>query len=191
MLRPKVDKQLDKLIAPGILKPADHATWETQIVTPIKPDGSIRICVDYKCTLNKALQQNAYPVPVVQHLLHSLGNGKIFTKLDLAQAYQQLPVYATTAEAQTIVTHRGTFKCIHLQFGVSVVPGLFQSIMEQLLQGIPGFVPYFDDVLISRENREHLMTQVRETLRRFQEKGTKVKKEKCTIGCPRLSSWAI
>ncbi|XP_029141795.1 uncharacterized protein K02A2.6-like [Protobothrops mucrosquamatus] len=36
--------------------------------------------------------------------------GRIFAKLDLAQAYQQLPVDDATAEAQTIVTHQGAFK---------------------------------------------------------------------------------
>ncbi|XP_058033127.1 uncharacterized protein K02A2.6-like, partial [Ahaetulla prasina] len=155
-LKPKIDKELDKLINQGILVPVDHAKWETPIVTPVKPDGSVRICADYKATLNKALQKSAYPVPVVQHLLHSLGQGQVFAKLDLAQAYQQLPVDANTAEAQTIVTHRGAFKCTRLQFGVSVAPGLFQNLMERLLQGLPGVVPYFDDVLISAENLEEL-----------------------------------
>lgn len=75
-------------------------------MTPVKPDGSVWICVDYKCTLSKALQQNAYPVPVVQHLLRSLGKGKVFAKLDLAQAYQQLPIDDVMAEAQTIVNLR-------------------------------------------------------------------------------------
>lgn len=86
-------------------------------------------------------------MPVVQHLLQSLGEGKVFMKLDLAQAYQQLPIDNATAEAQTIVTHHRAFKCRWLQFGVSVAPGLFQSLMEHLLQGIPGVV-YFDDILI-------------------------------------------
>lgn len=59
---------------------------------------------NYKCMLNRVLPQSAYPVPIVQNLLQSLGQGTV-----LAQAYQQLPVNETTAEAQTIVTHRGTF----------------------------------------------------------------------------------
>ncbi|XP_026536196.1 uncharacterized protein K02A2.6-like, partial [Notechis scutatus] len=155
-LRPKIDKQIDKLIKQGVLEPIDHARWETPIVTPVKLDGSVRICGDYKATLNCALQQSAYPVPVVQHLLHSLGGGKVFAKLDLAQAYQQLPVDAETAEAQTIVTHRGAFRCKRLQFGVSVAPGIFQSLMERLLQGIKGVVPYFDDVLVSATNQKEL-----------------------------------
>ncbi|XP_060539009.1 uncharacterized protein K02A2.6-like, partial [Pantherophis guttatus] len=181
-LRPKVDEQLDKLIAQGVLEPIDHASWETPIVTPLKHDGSVRICADYRCTINKALAQSAYPVPVVQHLLHSLGSGSIFAKLDLAQAYQQLPVDEKTAEAQTIVTHRGAFKCNRLQFGVSAAPGIFQSMMERLLQGVPGVVPYFDDVLVSGDSRAQLLERLRLVLQRFKAKGLRVRRDKCTIG---------
>lgn len=152
----------------------------------IKPDGSIRICADFKCTLNKALQANPYPVLVVQHLLHSLGPGSIFAKLDLAQAYQQLPVDDASAEAQTIVTHRGAFKCRRLQFGISVAPGLFQNLMERLLQGLPGAVPYFDDVLISASSRNELISRVRAVLLRFRESDLKLKKSKCMIGVPNV-----
>ncbi|XP_058038703.1 uncharacterized protein K02A2.6-like [Ahaetulla prasina] len=132
-LRTKVDQEIDKLLAQGILQPVDHARWETPIVIPIKADGSIRICADYKATLNKALQANPYPVPVVQHLLHSL------------------------ARAQTIVTHRGAFKCRRLQFGVCVAPGIFQCLMERLLHGLPGVVPYFDDIFVSATDEAELL----------------------------------
>ncbi|XP_058036746.1 uncharacterized protein K02A2.6-like [Ahaetulla prasina] len=181
-LKPKIDRELDKLVSQGILVPIDHAKWETPIVTPVKPDGSVRICADYKATLNKALQKSAYPVPVVQHLLHSLGQGQVFAKLDLAQAYQQLPVDSSTAEAQTIVTHRGAFKCTRLQFGISVAPGLFQNLMERLLQGLPGVVPYFDDVLVSADNLEELGVRLRKVLGIFRSAGLKVKLNKCQIG---------
>ncbi|XP_058042036.1 uncharacterized protein K02A2.6-like, partial [Ahaetulla prasina] len=181
-LKPRIDKELDKLVNQGILVPVDHAKWETPIVTPVKPDGSVRICADYKATLNKALQKSAYPVPVVQHLLHSMGQGQVFAKLDLTQAYQQLPVDSSTAEAQTIVTHRGAFKCTRLQFGVSVAPGVFQNLMERLLQGLPGVVPYFDDVLVSAENLEELGVRLRKVLGIFRSAGLKVKLNKCQIG---------
>lgn len=105
-----MDQELDKLLAQGIVEPVDYARWEMPIVIPIKPDGSICICTDYKATLNQALKVNPYPVPVVQHLLHSLGRSTIFAKLDMTQAYQQLQVDDATAEAQMIVTHRGAFK---------------------------------------------------------------------------------
>lgn len=139
-----------------------------------------------QCTLNWALQKSAYPVPVVQHLLHSLGEGKVFAKLDLVQAYQQLYVDDATAEAQMIVTHRGAFRCRHLQFGVSVAPGIFQSLMERLLQGILGVVPYFDDILVSATNCTYLLCHLRAVLKRFQDMGLKLKKEKCHFAVPKV-----
>lgn len=181
-----MDAELDKLIAQGVLEPTDHSRWETPIVVPLKPDGSVRICADFKCTLNNALQANPYPVPVVQHLLHSLGPGSIFAKLDLAQAYQQLPVDDASAEAQTIVTHRGAFKCRRLQFGVSVAPGLFQNLMERVLHGLPGVVPYFDNVLVSASCQSELIERVRAVLLRFRQSGLKLKKTKCEIGNPQI-----
>ncbi|KAL3207280.1 hypothetical protein MRX96_039731 [Rhipicephalus microplus] len=182
VLRQKIDAELDKLLQQGVLEPVDCAEWETPIVTPLKGNGDIRICADYKCTINKALQQHAYPVPVVSHVLASLSGGTIFAKLDLAQAYQQLPVTDESAAAQTIVTHRGAFRVRRLQFGVSVAPGIFQNLMETLLRGIPGVIPYFDDVLIAGASGQELLSRLREVLRCFQDAGLKVKREKCQLG---------
>ncbi|XP_032071928.1 uncharacterized protein K02A2.6-like [Thamnophis elegans] len=185
-LKPKVDAELDRLVAQGVLEPVDHARWETPIVLPIKPDGSVRICADYRCSINRALPSNAYPVPVVQHLLHTLGEGTVFAKLDLAQAYQQLVVDDEAAEAQTIITHRGAFRCRRLQFGVSIAPGLFQSLMERLLQGLRGVVPYFDDVLVSATSMDELMARLRLVLQRFQQVGLKVKRDKCQVAVAQI-----
>ncbi|XP_013918131.1 PREDICTED: uncharacterized protein K02A2.6-like [Thamnophis sirtalis] len=165
-LRARVDAEIDKLISQGILEPVDHAPWETPIV-PLKSDGSLRVCADYKATLNKALQAHPYPVPIVQHVLQSLGQGKIFAKLDLAQAYQQLLVDEASATAQTIVTYRGAFKCRRLQFGVSEAPSIFQGLMERVLHGIPGVVPYFDNVMIAAPDQSGLVKTLRAVLSRF------------------------
>ncbi|XP_060126817.1 uncharacterized protein K02A2.6-like [Zootoca vivipara] len=185
-LKPRIDEELDRLVEQGVLEPVPNAPWETPIVTPVKPNGSVRICADYKCTINKALTAHAYPVPVVSHVLATLAGSKIFGKLDLAQAYQQLPVDEATAEAQTIVTHRGAFRVKRLQFGVSVAPGIFQNLMDSLLKGIPGVTPFFDDVLIAGPTPEEFEDRLRSVLHRFQTAGLKVKREKCLLGVPQV-----
>uniref|UniRef100_A0A2D4LMH6 ribonuclease H n=1 Tax=Micrurus spixii TaxID=129469 RepID=A0A2D4LMH6_9SAUR len=102
----------------------------------------------------------------------------------MSQAYQQLPVDDTAADLQTIVTHR--VRCRHLQFGVSVAPGLFQSLMERLLQGLPSVIPYFDDILISASDKPQLIQRVRGVLDHFRKAGLKLRKDKCTIATPQL-----
>ena len=75
------------MVEQGVLSPVDSAKWETPVVTPLKANGDVRICADYKCTIYKALRGNSYPIPVVSQLLAKLAGGKVFAKLDLAQTY--------------------------------------------------------------------------------------------------------
>ena len=56
----------------------------------MKPDGSIRICGDYKQTINRASDCDKYPIPQTEDFFASLGGSENFTKLDLSHAYQQL-----------------------------------------------------------------------------------------------------
>ncbi|XP_003368178.1 conserved hypothetical protein [Trichinella spiralis] len=100
--------ELERLVEQDILEPVQHTAWITPIVLVIKDDGSMRICG--KCTVNKALQKVLYQVSAVNDILATLKKGRIFAKLDLTRAYQQLLVDEASAELQTIITHNRTFK---------------------------------------------------------------------------------
>ena len=54
---------------------------------------SVRVCGDFCMTVNPVSRLNRYPLPKVEDLLVTLAEGKIFTKLDLTQAYQQLELH--------------------------------------------------------------------------------------------------
>ena len=56
----------------------------------MKADGTIRICGDFKLTVNKVSKLDRYPLPRIEDLFTNLSGGVAFTKLDLSQAYQQL-----------------------------------------------------------------------------------------------------
>lgn len=155
-------------------------------VTTVKPNGDVRICADYKCTINKALQDHTYLIPVISHMLATLVGVKIFGKLNLAQAYQQLPVDEAIVEAQIIVTHQGAFQVKHLQFGVSVALGIFQKIMNSLLKGLPGVTPFFDDVLIAVPTKEEFAACLCSVLQCFAIAGLKVKRENCLLGVDQM-----
>ena len=50
----------------------------------------MRICGDFRTTVNPISKLNHYLLPRIEDLFATLSQGKIFTKLDLTQAYQQL-----------------------------------------------------------------------------------------------------
>ena len=141
-LRTKGEKELDRLQQQNVIEPVQFSDWAAPIVPVPKSDGSVRICGDYKVTVNKAAKVDQYPIPRIDDLFASLAGGKRFSKLDLSHAYQQVQLDESSRQYVTINTHKGLFRYNRLPFGVSSVPSIFQRIMETLLQGIPGVCVY-------------------------------------------------
>ena len=127
------------------------------IVVVPKKDGQIRLCGDYKVTCNPDLDVEQYPLPRPQDLFATLAGGQKFSKLDLRQAYFQLPLDEASRKFVTVNTHRGLYEYTRLPFGVASAPALFQKTMDTILQGIPGVKCYIDDILVTGVNdQEHL-----------------------------------
>ena len=104
---------------------------------------SVRICGDFKLTVNQASKLDRYPIPKIEDLFAKVNGGKVFTQLDLSQAYQQLLLEEESKQYVVINTQRGLFRYNRLPFGVSSAPGIFQRAMESLLQGIPNIAILF------------------------------------------------
>ena len=81
-------------------------------------------------------------------LLTQLGNSKLFSKLDLAQAYQQVELEDESTEILTIITHKGLYRPSRLSYGIASTPGLFQREMYKILKGIERVVVFFDDIWV-------------------------------------------
>ncbi len=56
----------------------------------LKQDGSIRICGDFKVTVNPVLSPEQYPLSLIDDLFAGLAGGQRFSKIDLSQAYLQM-----------------------------------------------------------------------------------------------------
>ena len=91
-LKGKIEKELDQLVKQGVIEPISFSEWAAPIVPVLKKDGTVRICGDYKLSVNQASKIDSYPLPKIDDLFASLTGGKSFTKLDLANAYQQIPL---------------------------------------------------------------------------------------------------
>ena len=81
-LKSAIDDELDCLEREGILEEVTHSEWATPIVAVPKPDGSVRLCGDFKVTVNQSLSVDQYPLPKTDDLFDALAGGRKFTKLD-------------------------------------------------------------------------------------------------------------
>ena len=164
-----------------------HSDWATPIVPISKPDRSVRICGDYKVTVNPAAKIDSYPIPKIDDLFTKIAGAKIFSKLDLAHAYQQLELTEDAKRLTTINTHKGLFQYNRLPFGISSAPAIFQHTLENLLADIPNVAIYLDDILVAgRSKTEHLETQ-HTVFNKLREAGLTLKKSKCHFGLKSVS----
>ena len=98
-LRDKVATELDRLENGGILTKVDSSERATP-VSLAKKDGSVRLCGDFKVSLNNQLKVDQYPLPRVDDVFASITGGQRFTKVDLHQAYLQLEMEDVEAVLQ-------------------------------------------------------------------------------------------
>ena len=130
--------------------------------------------------------RDRYPIPKVQDLLNGLADFTVFSKLDCAQAYNQLLLDEESKQLTTVNTHRGLIRWNRLAFGISSAPGIFQRCMENLFRDLPGVLCFLDDLLlVSRNHKEHeaLLNKV---FKRLEDKGIKLRADKCEIAVPEV-----
>jgi hypothetical protein len=73
--------QIFQLTAKGLIQPSS-GPFGTPVLFAPKPDGSWRMCIDYRA-LNKLTVKNRYPLRRTDDLLDKLGGMKYFTAMDL------------------------------------------------------------------------------------------------------------
>ena len=178
-LREPVEQELHRLEEAGILEKVSHSEWAAPIVPVPKKDGKVRLCGDYKVTVNQCLNVDQYPIPKPDELMATLPTGRYFSKLDLSQAYQQMQMEEESAKYLTINTHLGLYKYQRLPFGVASAPAIFQRAMDQILQGIPGVICYIDDILVIGSTVEEHLQRLEEVFKRLKHHGLRAKRNKC------------
>ena len=176
-MKPKVEVELKRLEKEGILRKVKFSDWATPIVPVAKSNGTVRICGDYKTTVNPQLQTEEYPLPRIDDIFAKLAGGQKFTKIDLRQAYHQMEVEEESQEYLTINTHQGLYRYNRLVFGITSAPAIWQRSMDQILEGVEGTSCILDDMIITgKDDKEHL-ENLEEVLKRLQANGLRTNRE--------------
>lgn len=162
--------------------------WAAPIVLVPKGDGTIRICGEYKVTVNHVAKLDKYPLSRIEDLFASLAGGMLFSKLDLSHAYQQIEL-EESRELTTINTHKGLYYN-RLPFGIASAPSIVRRVMDTLLQGIPGVCVYIDDILVSGQSEEEHLIHLSEAFSSLVNVGMRLKRS-VAFCYHQLSTWVM
>ena len=166
----KVQEELDPLESQGVVKKVEQSDWASPIVCVPKKGGSISICGDFKVPINRVLLDDPYPLPDAEDVFATLGGGTLFSKIDLSNACQQKELTADSQHYLTVNTHKGLYAYQRLTYGIASAPAIFQSTMDQILQGMDKVRCHRDDILI---------LILDEVLTRLEKHGILAKRSKC------------
>ncbi|VDP65681.1 unnamed protein product [Echinostoma caproni] len=140
----------------------------------MKSDGRTpRICGNYRLTLNPRLRRYAATTMEPEDFMKSLHGCQYFSKIDLADAYLQIPLNFEARYFTTIHTPWEMYQYNFLPFGFAI-------------KGLDGVIAYRDDVLIFDLNKKEHDARPTQLLERFAAGNVAIKLSKCVFG---VNSW--
>ena len=134
-MKDKIETDFARLLKLSVIEPVQTAEFGATPIVPVpKPNGPVRICGDFKVTINTYPDMQCYPLPNPEELRAGLADGKIFSKVDRGDAYLQLEVDPESRKYFVLSTHKGLLRYTRLPFGFHGAPAIFQSTIEAILQ---------------------------------------------------------
>ena len=155
-LHKKVNDELDQMESQGIISKVEVPTpWCAGMVVVPKQNQTVCICVGLK-PLHTDVLCETHPLPKVDDVLGQLAGAKIFSKLDANSGFWQIPLAKYSQILTTFITPYGRYCINKMPFGISSAAEHFQRWMSQILEGLPGVVCFFDDILIyGQDEKQH------------------------------------
>ena len=101
----RVNEGLKRLCEEGIIRPVTQPTdWLSNMLIKEKPNGKLRICIDPSQTINKAIKRLKYNIPTIEERLPLLTKAKVFTVVDVSEAFHAIEL---DEESPLLTTFRG------------------------------------------------------------------------------------
>jgi len=178
-LKDKVKKELDSMERQGVIvkqrKPTD---WVSSMLTVVKPNGKLRICMDPK-DLNEAIKREHHPLKTIEEILPEINGAKIFTKLDATSGFWQCALDEESSELCTFNSPYGRYSFTRLPYGIKSAPEVYQRTVSELLQDLDGCETIVDDILIWGKDLKEHDERLEKVLTRIQKNNLKLNKDKC------------
>ena len=143
--------------------------WGSPVTFASKGEGQgLRLCVDLRA-VNQQTIKNRTPLPRIDDLLDAVAGAKLFTALDLAAGFHQIPLPPEECERTAFFGSSDLWEYVVMPFGLTNAPAVFSSFMVELLgEYLHKFVlVYLDDVLIYSKSPEEHAEHLKLVLDRF------------------------
>lgn len=127
-----------------------------------------------------------YQLPIFKEITRNMAGCGFFTILDAKKEFWQIQLIKESANLATFATADGRFKFKRLPFGINTAPEIFHRTFAEIFRDIKGIQVYIDDLLIYAKTEQEHNRILREVLRKADEAGIRINKNKCKINVQRV-----
>jgi hypothetical protein len=176
-----IDETLDQLLEWDVISPSHSRVSYPVVIVP--QNGKDRFCVDYR-GLNRFTRPMVYPMQRSDEMFEALAGKQIFSSLEAARGYHQIPIHRNHRWKTAFITHRGLFQYNTMLSGLKTAVTIFQRFMDGIL-GWLGWMPALcsiDDVIIFSNTVEEQTQHIEYILRAAIFAGLKFSPSKCHFG---------
>jgi hypothetical protein len=171
-LKTVLQEQIEQWLQEGVIRVAPVNTdFNNPITCATKKDlegnyTGIRVCLDPRA-LNLLLPDDRFPIPLVKDVFRSMGKSKVFTTLDLRQAFHRFKL-AEEDQHKTSFTVDGQVYCfVSCPFGLKSISSCFQRVMNKIFDGCDYVTVFVDDVLVHSDNLQDHACHVQDCIDRL------------------------
>lgn len=141
-----IQREVDDMLQQGVIRPSKSA-WGSSPVLVVKKTGDWRLCIDYR-PLNRVTKKEAYPMPLVDNMLNSVGQSSWFCLIDLKSAYWQIPMEESPICKTAFSTQKGHYEFTRIPFGLSFAAFTFQTRADEVLREVVHICKAYLDALL-------------------------------------------
>lgn len=128
-LEEHLSKELATMTDLGRARPS-KGTWTSPVFFVREKSGE---CTIHYRQLNAKTAKDAYPLPHLDDLLGAMSGACVFSTLDAANGYWQIPLADEDIDKTGFVTKYGTYEFTVMPFGLTSAPSCFQRTMTSIL----------------------------------------------------------
>ena len=143
----------------------------------------------YYRQLNKITKKDVYPLPHMDSLLDNLGNARYLSKIDLKQAYHQIPLEESSKDVTAFaIPGKDLFQFTRLPYGLTNAPAIVQRAMDNIFgpEWQPQVFVYMHDIIIPTDTFEKHLELLEKVLSKLKEVGLQVNSDKCNLCCSEI-----
>ena len=173
-------KELDDLLQRGIIEPS-NSPWSSPVHLVKKDSGKYRVTGDYR-KLNFISKVDKYSLPHIRSFNDNLADCKIFSKIDLKDAFLLIRVFEPHQEKTTIATCFGNFFYKRMNFGMRNASATFQRFINHILRKLDFAFGFLDDIIIASKDEMQHLEHLKTLFACLATHGLKINIAKCEFG---------